>query len=183
MQVVVLKKTLQLEALCAIYHSGPMYIAIRSDRHDSSTSFTHGADGHNLVNLLSFKDVARTTFGEVKPIMFVFCDVGPDENTRFPKVLQNAIEHILKTLIWMHIYAYNFVESPFGPLSNEFGTHLNEKGGTIDIDLEKKNLYALIIDGFPVDAEYMIGNTITPDVIDERWAFQHCRVSQYNSKL
>lgn len=72
--------------------------------------------------------------------------------------------------------AYNIVERRMAPLSHDlaglilphdfFGSHLNESGGTINIDLEKLNFRKAgqilaetwnqtVIDGFPCYAEYI----------------------------
>jgi len=72
--------------------------------------------------------------------------------------------------------AYNIVERRMAPLSHDlaglilphdhFGSHLNDSGGTINIDLEKLNFRKAgqilaetwnqsVIDGFPCVAEYI----------------------------
>jgi len=67
-----------------------MYIAIRSAKHNGSTSFTHGRDIDHLLELQSFADVARYD-GIVQPIFMAFVDGGPDENPRFPKTLAQLL--------------------------------------------------------------------------------------------
>ena len=69
-----------------ITYSGKTYIAIRSGRHDSSTAYTHGREFDHLLGLKEFDKV-------VKPICMYFCDGGPDENPRFPKTMNVAIQH------------------------------------------------------------------------------------------
>lgn len=75
-----------------------------------------------------------------------------------------------------------------------FGTHLDRNGKTIDIELEKKNFQfageALatifenaIIDGYPVCAEY-VGEDAESDLdfsntATEEWKMKHVRTSQY----
>ena len=75
--------------------SGPLYIAIRSAKHDGSTSFTHGRDVEYLLELESFQEVAKNN-GVVKPIFMTFVDGGPDENPRFPKTLAVAVHQLKK---------------------------------------------------------------------------------------
>lgn len=73
-----------------------------------------------------------------------------------------------------------------------FGTHLNAQGETIDIDLEKKNFSHagkvleeiwsnVIIDNFPVVAEYIEPGEITINLYDytQQWFSTHVRTSQY----
>lgn len=66
----------------AVSYSGPTFITVRSGKHCSSTASSHGKDLDSLVNdedLLSF---TRTTSGEIKPILMLVVDGGPDENPR-----------------------------------------------------------------------------------------------------
>ena len=74
-----------------ILYSGPMHIVIRSGKHDSSTASTHGRDSDKLLD--EFDNVARNN-GQVKPLVISFVVGGPDENLRFPKTLDIAIDHI-----------------------------------------------------------------------------------------
>ena len=107
-----------------ITYSGPMYILIRSLKHDSSTAYTHGSDFDTLLSLDDLKEDALID-GQVKPIVLAFVDRGPDENPRFPKVQQVAIDHFktynLEAYIVMTlasgISAYNYVERIMAPLS------------------------------------------------------------------
>lgn len=121
--------------------------------------------------------------GETKPVFVATVDGGPDENPRYRKVIDHAIDHFKKcNLDALFLItnapgrsAYNRVERRMAPLSrqlsglilphNNFGTHLNEASVTIDHDLEKKNFgFAgkalaevwgnMDINGYPVTAEY-----------------------------
>jgi hypothetical protein len=75
-----------------ISYSGPMHIAIRSGKHDSSTAYSHGRDFDQLMTLEEFSGIAKKD-GHVKPIVIAFVDGGPDENPRFPKTMDVAIDH------------------------------------------------------------------------------------------
>ncbi|CAF1081493.1 unnamed protein product [Rotaria sordida] len=172
-------------------YSGPTYIAIRSAKHDLSTAESHTIDFDRLVCLKEFENVARDETGQVKPIVIITVDGGPDENPRFPKTLVASIKKFKKynldaLFVLTHApgqSAYNIVESRMAPLSHDlaglilpydhFGSHLSDSGVTINIDLEKLNFRKAgqilaetwnrtVIDGFPCFAEY-----INPPVTSE----------------
>ncbi|CAF4041373.1 unnamed protein product [Rotaria sp. Silwood2] len=163
-------------------YSGPTYIAIRSAKHDLSTAASHALDFDRLVCLNEFEKVARDQTGQVKPIVIVTVDGGPDENPRFPKTLVASIKKFKKynldaLFILTHApgqSAYNIVERRMAPLSHDlaglilphdyFGSHLTESGVTANIDLEKLNFRKAgqilaerwnksVIDGFSCVAE------------------------------
>lgn len=190
-----------------ITYSGPMYISIRSLKHESSTAYTHGSDFDTILSLDAFKDEAFIE-GHVKPIVLAFVDGGPDENPRYPKVQQVAIEHFKKYNLDAYIVmtlasgmsAYNYVERRMAPLSKAlagvllphdiYGNHLDSEGKTTDTELEKKNFQKageslaeiwgeMIIDGYPVVAEFVENRQCDPSVIDESWISRHCRLSKY----
>ena len=62
-----------------ISFSGPTFIAIRSQKHDSSTAETHQRDFNRLVGLDEVKSSAKGRDGVLKPLIFVAVDSGPDE--------------------------------------------------------------------------------------------------------
>ena len=144
----------------------------------------------------------------VKPIGMVFCDGGPDENPRFPKTLDVSIQHFKKynldaLLISTHapsMSAYNEVERRMVPLSKAlFGillphetswTHLDSSRKTIDTNLEKRNFKVagkilakvweeIVLDNFPVVADYVENATKDPVDLNEKWISVHGRISQY----
>ena len=78
-----------------ISYLGPTYIAIRSGKHDSSTAYSHGRDFDHVVKLEEFQSIVKNE-GEVKPVAMIFSDGGPDENPRFPKTLDVAVQHFKK---------------------------------------------------------------------------------------
>ena len=139
-----------------ISYTGPLYIAIRSLKHESSTTFTHGHDFDYVLELEEFASVAKNG-DQVKSIVLAFVDGGPDENQRFPKVLSVAIDHFRKYELGVYIAmtrapgmsAYNYVERRMVPLSKALtgvvldhdacGTHLDDSGRTIDVELKKEN--------------------------------------------
>ena len=97
---------------------------------------------------------------DVKPIMILMVDGGPDENPRFPKVQDVAIRHfnhynLDALIVSTHtpgMSAYNQVERRMAPLSRQMtglvlphdtcGTHLDSQRRTIDSELEKRNFKA-----------------------------------------
>ena len=107
-----------------ITYSCPTYIAIRSGKHDSSTAYIHVGDFDHLLGLSEFDKVVKHE-NAVKPIGTFFCDGGPDENPRFPKTLDVAIQHFKKSnldtlLISTHapdVSAYNQVRRRMAPLN------------------------------------------------------------------
>ena len=190
-----------------ICHTGPMYIAIRSGKHDSSTAKTHGRDFDHLLTIPDIESIAKRE-GKVKPIVITFVDGGPDENPRFPKTLTVAIDHFKKHNLDVYIAmthapgmsAYNYVERRMAPHSkalagvvlehDKCGSHLDSSGTTTDDELEKKNFNnagnaladiwrKLVLDEKPVFTEYVENQECSPDEYTERWISDHCRVSQY----
>ncbi|UJR25996.1 hypothetical protein I4U23_007343 [Adineta vaga] len=173
-------------------YSGPTYIAIRSAKHDRSDANSHTCDFDRLVGLKEFEKTARDYTGQVKPIVIITVDGGPDENPRFPKTLVAAIrkfrKYNLDTLfVLTHApgqSAYNVVERRMAPLSHDlaglilphdhFGTHLNDSGVTVNHELERINFRKAgevlaevwcgsIIDEYPVVAEYINPPASTQD--------------------
>lgn len=171
----------------AVTYSGPTYIAVRSGKHSSSTASTHAQDLKKLFELDGFKEIFRDASGNIKPIILISSDGGPDENPRFPKVINNAINHFIEyncdvIMIFTNApgrSAYNRVERRMAPLSKElagvilphdtYGSHLDSAGRTIDLELEKKNFCkagntladiwsGMVIDNHEVVAEYIEPN-------------------------
>ncbi|KAE8742068.1 hypothetical protein FOCC_FOCC012395 [Frankliniella occidentalis] len=83
-----------------VTYSGPTYIAIRSAKHCSSTASSHAFDFNYLCKLPEFEDILKGNIiywlfsidGEVKPVIVLSVDGGPDESPRYPKVILHAIE-------------------------------------------------------------------------------------------
>ena len=177
-------------------YSGPTYIAIRSGKHDKSTASSHAQDFRAFLTRQSFESLAKTGAGEVKPVIFIFTDGGPDENPRFPKVLEEVAKNFrLFDLDGIFVAthapghsAFNQVERRMAPLSRDlaglvlphdhYGSHLNASGKTIDAELELKNFQKAgetlaevwssnTIDGFPVDAEYIAPENSTSNPIGD----------------
>ncbi len=165
-------------------YSGPTYIAIRSAKHDRSDANSHACDFDRLVELKEFEKAARDYTGQIKPIVIITVDGGPDENPRFPKTLMAAIRKFRKynldaLFVLTHApgqSAYNVVERRMAPLSHDlaglilphdhFGTHLNDSGVTVNPELERTNFKKAgevlaevwcgsVIDDYPVIAEYI----------------------------
>ncbi|CAF1243948.1 unnamed protein product [Adineta steineri] len=175
-------------------YSGPTYIAIRSAKHDRSDANSHSHDFDTLVGLKEFEKAARDYTGQVKPVVIITVDGGPDENPRFPKTLVAAIRKFKKynldaLFVLTHApgqSAYNVVERRMAPLSHDlaglilphdhFGTHLNDSGVTVNADLERTNFKKAgevlaevwcgsVIDEYSVVAEYIDPPASTPEEI------------------
>jgi hypothetical protein len=171
-------------------YSGPTYIAIRSAKHDRSDANSHATDFDRIVGLKEFEKSARDYTGQVKPVVIITVDGGPDENPRFPKTLMAAIKKFRKynldaLFVLTHApgqSAYNVVERRMAPLSHDlaglilphdhFGTHLNDSGVTVNPELERTNFKKAgevlaevwcgsVIDDYPVVAEYVDPPTST----------------------
>ena len=141
--------------------------------------------------------------------MIATVDGGPDENRRYTKTIECAIEYFLSQDLDSFFLptntpsrsAFNRVERRMVKFSKElsdavlpqdnFGSHLNAKGETIDKELQKKYFgyaeeiltktwYGMIIDGHPVLAEF-ISEEADQEVIkkSEEWKSKHVRESQY----
>ena len=152
----------------------------------------------------------RDETGSVKPVIMSSFDGKPDENPRYPKVLANAIHHFTSyDLDGLFIFtnapgrsAFNRVERRMAPLSRElsgvilphdsFGSHLDDRGRTVDTDLEKKifrkagevlaELWSdVVIDGKAVVAEYIepdcCNEHFVPTIPSQDWCSK--RVRQY----
>ena len=119
-----------------------------------------------------------------KPVRIITCDGGPDENPRYPKTIECAIEQFVehnRDALFIATNApgrsaFNRVERKMAPLSKElsgvllehdhFGSHLDSQERTIDETLEIKNFEhagdvlgkiwsATMIDGYPVKAQFI----------------------------
>ena len=80
----------------AVTYSRPTSIRIRSGKHDSSNAYSHAADFDYIINSDLFSSIAKTPDGKIKPIVVLSTDGGPNENPRYKKVIQNAIQHFKK---------------------------------------------------------------------------------------
>ncbi|GBP40219.1 hypothetical protein EVAR_37620_1 [Eumeta japonica] len=169
----------------AVTYSGPTYVAIRSGKHSSSTASTHAVDFEKVTTLDNFKDIMRVEDGRLKPVKY-------DLDAVF--LFTNAPGRS----------AFNRVERRMAPLSRELsglilphdscGTHLDERGRTIDHDLEKNNFQKagevlaevwnyVVIDNHCVVAEFVepddIAESSVPDMPSPQWYTEHVRESQY----
>ena len=143
-----------------ISFSGPTYIAIRSQKHDSSTAESHQQDFDSLLGLEEFKSSTDGTGGMIKPLIFVAVDSGPDEASNNQKTMlawidcfnRHDVDGIFIFSNAAEFSAYNKVERRMAPLSKDtaviilpfdkFGSHLDSSNRTIDIEFEKKNFAA-----------------------------------------
>ena len=131
-----------------VSHKGPMFIKVRSGKHDGSSAKSHHQD---------FESILDSNPAYQKPILVMSVDGGPDENPRFPKTLAYAISKFKSydfdfMVMATHApgnSAFNFVERRMAPLSKElagvvlphdhYGSHLDTAGKTVDPELERQN--------------------------------------------
>ena len=78
----------------AATYSGPTYCAIRSDKHTDSSAYHHLQDMKRIQSLHIF-DGSFKNNSEGKPVMIVTVDGGSDENLRYTKTIECAIEYFL----------------------------------------------------------------------------------------
>ena len=62
-----------------VSYNGPTFISIRSGKHDKGCAETHSDDFERIFQLEEFQDAALTPNKDVKPLVFVSVDGGPDE--------------------------------------------------------------------------------------------------------
>ena len=76
-------------------YSGPTYCAIRSAKHSGSSAYHHPQDMKRIRSLDIF-DGSFKNKGEAKPGMIATVDGGPDENPRYTKTIECAIDYFLR---------------------------------------------------------------------------------------
>ena len=154
-------------------------------------AYTHANDFETLLTLDEFKAEAFIDW-QVKPIILAFVDGGPDENPRYPKVIENTIDHFRKHNLDAFIVmtlasgmsAYNYVERRRAPLSkalagillphDSFGSHLDSQNRKIDAELEKKH--------FPKSGE-VITEIWGELVMDQHLVIAEFAVDKQNEKV
>ncbi|CAG8754598.1 5777_t:CDS:2 [Dentiscutata erythropus] len=107
----------------AVTYSGPIFIRIRSGKHDSSTTYSHSKDFDDLINEEKLRNYT-TTNEQPKPVVVLISDGGPNENPKYRKTIQMMIEHFDK---------YSGVILPH----DTFGLYLDAQLKTNDEELEK----------------------------------------------
>ena len=138
----------------AVAYSGP---TIRSMKHTSSTALSHALDLDRLLELPQFEQLVKDNTGNLKPVFMIAVDGGPDENSRYEKVINVAIHHFIqKDLDLLFIAtnapgrsAFNRVERRMAPLElaglilphDHYGSHLDNDGRTIDEEMEKSQFW------------------------------------------
>ena len=166
-----------------VCYNGPTFIFIRSGKHDKSCAETHSDDFERILQLEEFQYAALTPNKDVKPLVFVSVDGGPDEAPKNQQALavwarefkNNDLDAVFVFTHAPDNSAYNPVERRMAPLSKDaagiilafdtFGNHLDASNKTIDSELEIKNFEAAgkilaeiwfesITDNHPVVASY-----------------------------
>ena len=167
----------------SIGYSGPTFIAIRSGKHDKSCAASHMEDFRSLIQAEEFQTACKNG-DNIKPLVFVSVDGGPDEAPKNTQALAAWTKHFTDfdfDFMCLFTYAagssaYNPVERRMAPLSKDtagvilpfdtYGNHLNNSNKTVDEDLEKENFKAAgeilakiwsesVIDDHPVVARYV----------------------------
>ena len=110
----------------AVTYSGPTYVAIRSAKHSQSSVLYHLQDRKLIRSLDEFSGSFENE-SNVKPVMIVTVDGGPDENPKYMKTVECAIDYFLKYDLDAFFIAtnaagcsaFNRVERRMAPLSKE----------------------------------------------------------------
>ena len=71
-----------------VTYSGPTYCAIQSRKHSDSSTYHHLQDMKCIQSLDIFNDSFNNDTGDLKLVMIITIDGGPDENTRHTKNIQ-----------------------------------------------------------------------------------------------
>ena len=140
----------------AVTYSGPTYCAIQSEKHSGSSADPHLQDMKRIRSLDIFNDSFNNNTSESKPVMIVTVDGGPDENPRYTKTIECAIDYFTTQDLDAFFpatnapgrCAFNRIKCRMVKFSQELsgivlphdklGSHLNSKGKMIDPELEKK---------------------------------------------
>ena len=78
----------------AVSYSGSTYCVIRSAKHSSSSAYHHLQDMKRIRSLDIF-DESFNKNSEAKPVMIVTMNGGPDENPRYTKTIECAIDYFV----------------------------------------------------------------------------------------
>ena len=101
------------------------FISIRSVKHDKNCAATHSDNIERVLQLEKFQDAATTPNREVKPLVFISVDGGPDEAPKNQQVLTlwaRQFENLDAIFLFTHApgsSAYNPVERRMAPLSKD----------------------------------------------------------------
>ena len=76
-----------------VTYSGPSYSGIRSAKHSGSSAYHHLQDIKRRRSLEIFDESFNNEIGETKPVMIDTVYGGPDENPRYSKTIECAIDY------------------------------------------------------------------------------------------
>ena len=135
----------------AVTYRGPIYIAVRSAKHSGSNAYHHLFDLKKIRSLPEFEPILYSD-GNLKPVLIMTVDGGPDENPRYEKTIACAIDLFGTGDLDAMFLACNAPgRSAFNRVKcrelsglilphGTFGTHLYNRGVTIDEELKKKRI-------------------------------------------
>ena len=145
-----------------------------------------------------FTQIILTNDGSAKPIRIITCNEKID--CAIEQFIQNNLDAIFVATNAPGRNAVNRVERSMAPLSKElaglilprdnFGSHLDRQGKTVDPDLERQNVghagkvltevwSNTTIDGYPFVARYADGSAVVLTKQGALWKMKHVRESQY----
>ena len=172
----------EIDPVKGVTYSGLTYVSVRSSKHNNSSALTHMEDLNDMIE--NNLELFESDNDDYKPVLIKSVDGGPDENPRFEKNILAACQikkkyqydAVIEVTNAPGLSAYNRVERRMHPLSlsmagvilphDTFGTHLDNQGQTVDLELEKENFAAagkvlanvfsnITIDGHEVQARYV----------------------------
>lgn len=194
-----------------VTYTGPTYVAVRSAKHNGSTAYSHNEDLKHFAEVESEVFKKEGSVSEYKPVWFKGVDGGPDENPRFEKNIVMGcktfkdfdLDCLIEVTNAPGLSAYNRAERRMYHLSKEltgvvlpydqYGSHLDASGKTIDSDLEIKNFEAaggvladlwsnMEIDGHKVTSEF-VAKAVKEDTVEYKvspaYRSKHVLETQY----
>ena len=197
----------------AVSYKGHTFINIRSVKHDTVTAYDHGCDVLQMFN--NTQDLKPTLWCPTgpKPVLLVRQDGGLDGNiTTYPAVITWSdifvrldLDLLVVSMSASGASAHNAVERRMSGLSllmigcvfplDHYGSHLDENGNTIDLELERRNFkkagqdLAQLWSRWTIDGCKTIAECVEPTtreqkkskftVRDAKWRSDHVRHGKY----
>ena len=77
----------------AVSYSGSTYIAIRSAKYSGPSAFHHLRDINTVCSLPEFTEIFQNQHSREKKVMILTVYRGPDENPRYPNMINYVIKY------------------------------------------------------------------------------------------
>ena len=76
-----------------VTYAGPTFCAIQSAKHSDSSAYHHLLDRKCVQSLDIFNGSFNNDTDDLKPVMIITIDGGPDDNTRYTKNIRCAVNY------------------------------------------------------------------------------------------